>query len=359
MVKKVLFPVLVIIVSYLPVDEVYSQSALQTFSGLTSEAAIQYSQPAITAFSSGMNSGWFSGLPSSTNSFHMKLRIIGVGSSFSDQRTFSTVAKFNFTSEQIDDILSNSGLSPSIIQNYEEIRNELLAQLWEVNISGPTINGSRDDYLEVEFPGYTVTAEFQGGNTQEYEIEPQSVTVTEVTGLLNNMELLPTPAIQLDLSSVLGTGVSFRYFTGMQLENVGKINIYGAGISHNINYWFEETFPIDVGFGYYFQRFTVGDIFSNSTSQFGLYISKQFGMIVSFVPYVSLTSESSQTNIKYNYTFDTPVGPQDLNIEVDHAKDNLIAIIVGFSLNFPVLSFNVDYKISETQTGTVGIGFGF
>jgi hypothetical protein len=306
-----------------------------------------------------MSSGWFSGLPSATNSFHMKFRIIGVGSSFSDQRTFSTVSKFNFTTEQVDEILANSGLSPSAVQNYDEIRDELLAHLWEVKISGPTITGSRDDYLEVEFPGYTVTAEFHGGNTQQYEIEPQSVAVEEVTGLLNNQEFLPTPAVQLDLSSVFGTGISFRYFTGMQLEHVGKINIYGAGLSHNINYWFDEAFPIDVGFGYYFQRFTVGDIFSNSTSQFGLYISKQIGLIVSFVPYVSLTSESSQTNIKYNYTFDTPAGPQDLDIEVDHAQDNLIAIIVGFSLNFPVISFNVDYKISETQTGTVGIGFGF
>jgi len=350
MIKQVLFTVLMTILSFLPVGEVCSQSALQTFSGLASDAAIQYSQPAITAFGSGMNSGWFSGLPSSSNSFHAKLRIIGVGSTFNDQRTFSTITKFNFTSEQVDEILSNSGLTPSNTSNYDDIKNEILSELWEVRIYGPTITGSNSDYLKVDFPER---------NIQGYDIESQTITVTEVTGLLNNKEFLPTPAVQLDLSSVLGTGISFRYFNGVQLENIGKINIFGAGIVHNINYWFSEQFPIDVGFGYYFQKFKVGDIFSNSTSQFGIYVSKEIGAIVSFVPYISLTSESSQTNIKYNYTFDTPVGPQDLELSVDYDQDNTIAIIIGAALNFPVISLNVDYKISETQTGTVGIGIGF
>jgi hypothetical protein len=345
---------LITILSFLAIlnfnKTLYSQSALQTFSNLTSEAAVEYSQPAITAFGAGMNSGWFSGLPSSANSFHWKLRIIGVGSFFNDKRTFSTVTSFNFSSEQVDQILLNSGITPSNTPNYDEIKDEILAEQWEVTLSGPTIIGSNDEYLQVDFPG---------GNIQGYDIESQSVIVPEVTGLLNNKEFLPTPAVQLDFSSIFGTGVSFRYFNGIQLQNVGKINILGAGIVHNINYWFSEPFTVDVGIGYFFQRFKVGDIFNNSTSQFGIYVSKQFGAIVSFVPYMSLTSESSQTNINYKYTFDTPSGPQDLQISVDYDSDTTIALIIGAAINLPVISLNLDYKISETHAGTIGIGIGF
>ncbi|MBT8381574.1 MAG: hypothetical protein HKP17_08390 [Ignavibacteriaceae bacterium] len=336
----------------IPSIGIYSQSIEETLSYLSSDAATEYSQPAVTAFGSNMSSGWFTGLPpTSTVGFHARLRFVGVGSLFTDDvRRFSTTGQFQYTSQQANDILIASGLDPSFIPNYDEIRNELLNQVWDVRIEGPTITGSANEFVTVEFPGTTI---------QGVTINPYVVEMTDVKGFLNNSDMLPTPALQLDLSGFIGTGVSVRYFSGVNISNLGKMNVWGAGFVHNINYWFEDPIPIDIGFGYYFQRFDIGDSFKNTASQLGLYISKSIGTIVSIVPYMGLTYESSKSKLDYDYRFDTPTGPQEINLSIDYEGENLVGLTVGATIIFPVISLNFDYKVAQSQTGTIGIGFGF
>ena len=328
-----------------------AQSIHETLASLSQDAAIEYSEPVITAFGSGLNAGWFSGLPSASNGIHAKLRFVGVGTLFrNDVKRFSTTGNFRFTEGQVSEILSASGFTPHSSPNYNEIKNELLEQDWEVTINGPTINGDKEEHVQIFFPGGIV----QGENIQSY-----TVTLEEIGGFLDNQEFLPTPAMQLDLSSFLGTGVSFRYFKGIDIYDLGQINIWGGGLVHNINYWFEEEFPIDIGFGYYFQKFDVGDNFTNSASQFGIYLSKQFGSVISVVPYASLTYESSKTDINYTYEFDTPAGTQSIDVLLDYDKDSTVGVIIGTTINMAILSLNFDFKLAKTQTGTVALGFGF
>ena len=118
----------VILCLLLPSGSLFPQSIEETLSYLSSDAATEYSQPAITVFGSNMSSGWFTGLPpTSTVGFHARLRFVGVGSLFTDDvRRFSTTGQFQYTSQQADDILMASGLDPSIIPNYDAIKNELL-----------------------------------------------------------------------------------------------------------------------------------------------------------------------------------------------------------------------------------------
>ena len=72
-----------------------------------------------------MNSGWFTGLPSSSNGIHAKLRVVGIGSFFSNNfRTFNYQGDLRFTSQQVDEILNASGINQGIVPNYEEIKNE-------------------------------------------------------------------------------------------------------------------------------------------------------------------------------------------------------------------------------------------
>lgn len=335
-----------------PSSGLFPQSIEETLSYLSSDAATEYSQPAVTAFGSNMSSGWFTGLPpASTVGFHARLRFVGVGSLFTDDvRRFSTTGQFQYTSQQADDILIASGLNPSIIPNYHEIKNELLNQVWDVRIDGPTITGSANEVVTVEFPGTTI---------QGVAINPYIAELTDVKGFLNNSDMLTTPAIQLDLSGFIGIGVSVRYFSGVNIGNLGKINVWGAGFVHNINYWFEDPIPIDIGFGYYLQRFDVGDSFQNTASQLGLYVSKSIGSVVSIVPYLGLTYESSKSQLDYDYRFDTQAGPQIVNLSIDYKGENLVGLTIGTTIIFPVISLNFDYKIAQSQTGTIGVGFGF
>lgn len=336
----------------LPVNIAFSQSIEETLSYLSSDAATEYSQPAITAFGSNMSSGWFTGLPPASNvGFHARLRFVGVGSLFTDDvRRFSTTGQFQYTSQQADDILIASGLNPSIIPNYNEIKNELLDQIWEVKIDGPTITGSANEVVTVEFPGTTI---------QGVTVNPYVVELTDVRGFLNNSDMLSTPALQLDIHGFVGTGVSIRYFSGVNIGNLGKIDVWGAGFVHNINYWFEDPVPIDIGFGYYLQRFDIGNSFKNTASQLGIYISKSIGSIVSIVPYAGLTYETSKSNLDYDYRFDTPTGPQVVNLTIDYKGEDLVGLTVGTTIIFPVISLNFDFKVAQSQTGTIGIGIGF
>ena len=329
----------------------FSQSIEETLSNISSGAVLKYAEPVIDAFGSSMNSGWFTGLPSSSNGIHAKLRFVGVGSFFSNShRTFNYNGDLRFTSQQVDEILNASGINPNIVPNYEEIKNEVLSRDWGVNFSGPTITGNKNDHLIVEFPGAVIS----GQNINNYALE-----LEDVRGYLDNLELLPSPALQLDVGSVLGTGVSVRYFRGINLYDLGIVDVWGAGFTHNFNYWFEDPIPIDIGIGYYFQSFKVGDIFRNTASQYGIFVSKKIGSRLSIQPYFGLTYETSRSEINYIYHFDSPVGSQQLKLNINYTGDSSANLLIGSSINLSLFVINFDYKFGGTNTGTVGVGFGF
>lgn len=342
---------LIFILLLLVTSGAFPQSISETLSNLSSNAVLKYSEPVISAFGSSMNSGWFTGLPSTSNGVHAKLRFVGVGSFFTDEyRRFSYVGNLNLTSSQVDEILISSGYDPNILPNYESIKNEILSKQWEVRFEGPTIIGNLEEHLQVEFPG----TEIQGFNINSYTIE-----VTDVKGYLNNIDIMPSPALQFDLGSVIGTGVSVRYFRGINLQDLGIVNIWGGGIIHNLNYWFSDELPIEIGFGYYFQNFKVGDIFTNTASQYGLFLSKKIGGRISIEPYAGLTYETSRSQIDYRYEFDSPAGQQELQLHIDYDGDSTVNLAIGTSINLSIFLINFDYKFGGTNTGTVGVGFGF
>jgi hypothetical protein len=332
-------------------SKIYPQTIAETLSNLSSDAVLKYSEPVISAFGSSMNSGWFTGLPSSTNGIHAKLRFVGVGSFFTDDlRTFSHTGNLRLTSAQVDEILISSGYDPNTIPDYESIKTEILSRDWEVLFNGPTITGNYDEHLKVDFP----TAEVQGYTIDQYTLE-----LEDVRGYLDDIDVMPSPALQFDLGSLIGTGVSVRYFRGINLQDLGIVNIWGAGFTHNLNYWFADALPIEIGFGYYFQNFKVGDIFKNTASQFGLFMSKRIGGRISIEPYASLTYENSRSEINYNYEFDSPAGRQELQLNIDYSGDQTVNLAIGTSINLSIFLVNFDYKFGGTNTGTVGVGFGF
>jgi len=343
--------VIALILFFVTPVKIFPQSIGETLSNLSSDAVLKYSEPVISAFGSSMNSGWFTGLPSSSNGLHAKLRFVGVGSFFTDDlRTFSHTGNLRLTSAQVDEILYSSGYDPNTIPNYESIKNEILSRDWEVLFNGPTITGNYNEYLKVDFP----TAEIQGYTIDQYTLE-----LTDVRGYLNNIDVMPSPALQFDLGSFIGTGVSVRYFRGINLQDLGIVNIFGGGISHNLNYWFDDPLPLEIGFGYYFQSFKVGDIFTNTASQYGMFISKRIGGRISIEPYAGLSYETSRSEINYKYEFDSPAGRQELQLNIDYNGDQTVNLAIGTSINLSIFVLNFDYKFGGTNTGTVGVGFGF
>ncbi len=326
----------------------------QTLSNLSSDAVKAYVAPAVSSFGSNLNSGWVSKFPSATKfSLNFDLKIVAMGSFIaSSEKNFSTSGTFRFTEQQAEEILNNSGYYfPD--PRYVVAKNEILSRDWEVNISGPTIIGSENERVKVHFPG-----------DEDLGLENYELTIEEVKGLLDNWKIFPSAALQLTVGTFAGTNVAFRYLPDISKaagfnDELGKFTFWGFGIIHNPGVWLMNPLPIDIGVGYFYQKLEVGDVFESSNTQFGLYASKTFGFIFSVTPYAGLTFESSKTNVKYDYEYDTTAGPKTAKIDIELEGDNSAAFLLGVSFKLAAVNINADYKMAKTNTASVGVSFGF
>ena len=283
--------------------------------------------------------------------FNLDLKIVGMGSFFDDNdKTFSTTGAFRFTSSQADQLVSAIPISA----DRADIKNQILSKDFNVSINGPTIIGSANERVKVIFAGQSFTA-----NGRTYNVAAQTFTLNDVKGFLNNLQVMPSAAVQLGIGTFLGTNFMLRWLPDIQIKDLGKFSFWGIGALHNPAVWFDGEMPFDLAFGGFYQKLTVGTIFETKASQFGVYIGKTFGSIIAFSPYMGLTTESSTTTVNYDYEFDTPAGLSKSNINFELKGKNTVGFTVGASFKLAILNFNVDYKIANIKTLTAGLNFGF
>jgi len=328
-----------------------AQSLDETVNNLSQKAATAYLQPVVSAFGSNLNSGWFDEVPSaSILGFNFQIKFIGSASFFSDNsKTFSSTGSFRFTSQQADLILKNSGYSTSD-PAYQQLKNHLLSKDYQVEFTGPTIVGSNQEHLKINFNG-----DSYNGN----QIAASTIDVPEVKGILNNFSALPYAAVQLNVGTVFGTRASVRWLPAVSLGDAGKFSLFGFGLMNNPALLLNVPLPIDFAIGFFTQKLTLGNSITSKATQFGIFASKTFGMGVSVTPYVGFTSESSTTTVNYDYTFDTPAGPSTTHLNFDLTGENGTAITVGASFQLFVVHLAVDYKLAKTKTASASLFFGF
>ncbi len=328
-----------------------AQNLDETINNLSQTAASAYLQPVVSAFGSNLNSGWFDEVPSaSILGFEFQIKFIGSASFFSDNsKTFSTTGSFHFTSQQADAILTNSGYSTND-PAYSQLKQHLLSKDYQVEFSGPTIVGSNQEHLKIDF---------KGDNYNGKQIAAYTVDLNQVKGLLNNFSALPSAAVQVNVGTVWGTRASVRWLPSITLGDAGKFSLFGFGIMNNPGLLLNVPLPIDFAVGFFTQKLTLGNAITSKATQFGIFASKTFGIGVSVTPYVGFTKESSTTTVNYNYTFDGPTGPQTTNLNFDLTGDNSTAITIGASFRLFVLHLAVDYKLAKTKTATASLFFGF
>jgi len=324
-----------------------------TIKSLSSDAAKGYVGPIISSFGSNLNSGWVTKVPSASKlSFSLELKIVAMGTKIDDAlKTFSTVGSFNFTKSQAQDIAGQAAPNDFVAQS--QIEQELLSHAWTLGISGPTIMGSKDQNVVLDFQGQTITY-----NNVQYQIP--NYTLTDVSGFLDNLSLFPTATIQLGVGTFMGTNVEIRWFPKVNIKDLGDFTYWGFGFTHNPAVWFPGTeFPVDFAVGYHYQDLKVGTIFETKTSMIGIYASKTFGAIISFTPYVGITSESSTTTVNYDYTYDLNGITQTTNINFELKGANNMGLTVGAAFKLAILNLNIDYKFASVKTISAGLTFGF
>jgi hypothetical protein len=352
--KKVMTILSLFVFLFISNQNVKSQSLEEALSNLSSSAGSAYVAPVVSAFGSNLNAGWVSGAPAATKfDFTLNVKVVAVGSFFSDEdKTLQASGTFSFTESQIDRLIQNSttGLQPGSAE-YNHLKNFMLENNeWQVSFSGPTIVGSEDDHLQVTFPGQVV----EGTTFGEYNL-----AIDEVKGYVNNLPVLPSVAAQLNVGTLMGTQASFRWFPEMDIQDLGKFSFFGFGILHNPEVWFNDPLPVDIAAGFFTQTMKVGDIFESKATQYGVWISKSFGAIVSVAPFIGFTLETSNTDVAYDYHFTGPTGAaRTARVSFELEGKNSAGVTLGAAINLVVLDLTLDYKMSKTNTASVSLSFG-
>ncbi len=336
--------------------QIRAQSLSETVSNLSSTVGEAYVAPVVSAFGSNLNSGWISDIPEAKIlGFKLNLKVVGMGSLFSDDvKRFSATGDFYFNDTQAEQILANSGIDPSN-PDYDNLKQEIMGKKFNVKFSGPTIVGSKNEFLKVKFEG----GSFYNGR---YDLKPYEIAIEEVKGFLDELPAFPTAAVQLNVGTILGTNFSLRYLPSIDIKDMGKFTFWGLGAIHNLNVFFSNPLPLDLSIAAFYQQLKVGDIFETKATQYGIFASKKFGMLVSITPFAGLTLESSKTTVNYDYQSNetvngVPVPPTRVSFDLE--GDNSSALTVGFNLSLIVFDIVADYKMAKTNTATLGLVIGF
>ena len=269
------------------------ESLLERYTG---QNAAGFIEPLVTSFGANINSGWYYEAAIPQEGFHFNVRVNAVATLFKDdQRTFLATTEGVFQPVQ--------------------------------TVETSTIIGSPQGARVEGENGTSFT--FPGG----YDINSFALAVPTIT-----------------VGSIRGTEASLRYFSTTATEDIGKIELFGYGIRHNISQYLPLS-PVDIAAGFGYTRLDVGDIVSASGYILQANVGKKFA--VAHV-YGGLAYESSQAEI--NYTFSLNGQNQQINIDVD--GKNKFRFTVGAGLNLFFLHLNIDYNIGNVNVVNGGVSFG-
>lgn len=332
-----------------------AQDNLQkTLSDLSSDAAKSYVAPVVSGFGANLNSGWVHRIvPANKLSLDIEFTFVGMGTFFNDHnKSFSSNGSFRFNTDQAMSMTTN--ISNQNARN--DIVNQIINQDFTVGISGPTIVGSKDQNVQIAFPGKTFTY-----NSQTYTVPAQNVELTGVNGLLKSLSVLPFAAAQFSIGTLYGTAAEIRFLPSIQLNSdLGSISYFGFGIQHNPAVWLNEPLPVDFSVGIYTSTMKVGSIFKSTATSFGLFAGKTFGTNhLGVSPFAGVTFETSNITVNYTHTVDTQAGPEDVNVSFDMKGDNNMRFTLGASFMLAIVNLNIDYSFAKYNTASAGLGFSF
>jgi len=206
---------------------------------------------------------------------------------------------------------------------------------------------------------FNVTVSGQNG-TVPVTLPSTSVPIP-VTGLLDNVTVVPLAAPQLSIGTFVGTQFTFRYLPSVKINSdIGEFKYFGFGIQHNPGIWFPTPLPVDISASFFTQTLDVGTIFSTKATAFGLNVSKRFGPgAVNITPYAGFMFESSKMTFTYDYNAPVPgtttTTAQHISFELD--GQNSSRLVLGLSLKLLFLNINADYNVSTYNSFTGGLMF--
>jgi hypothetical protein len=166
-----------------------------------------------------------------------------------------------------------------------------------------------------------------------------------------NRSAIPSAYPQVT-ASLLGTEVLLRFLPKTKFSDEHEFNLLGLGLRHSISSYMPMS-PVDVAFQVLYNRFEISNLMESTNLAFNIHASKSCAVLT---PYIGLQYETSTLDL--NYTYRPPIGnPQEISVSLD--ADNSFRGIVGASLNFVFIVFNIDVGFSSQTVLTSGLTFAF
>jgi hypothetical protein len=346
-----------------------AQTFEETLHNLSLDAAKAYVNPIVSGFGADLNGGWFHRAPKATMfSFDLEVGVVAMGTYFKDEnKTFSSSGNFSFSQSEAMAIaatgLSGAGI-PSIYQAsvQSSIASQIASQAWSLGVSGPTVVGSKTDFVKIHFEGKTFTGTVPGYGNFSVDVPGQDVT-TPASGFLGDLKMLPLAAPQLSIGTIAGTQFTFRYLPSQDVKNLGKATYFGWGLQHNPALWLGgvDALPVDLSLSFFTQKIKFGDLFQSKATAFGVNVSKRLGWgFLNLTPYAGFMLESSTMSFAYDATFPDPtqngaLTMQHISFDVDGA--NKSRLVLGLSVKLLFINVNADYNIGKYNSFTGGVMF--
>lgn len=188
----------------------------------------------------------------------------------------------------------------------------------------------------------------------------------------DDVPAIPVPLPQLGVGSIAGTDVQLRYFPTSEIAGYGQIGLFGLAARHDLDQWIPAPLPLNIAVQGAYNQFSLSSQdptsgaastgFQEVLDASGWAFNLQASRGVPIIPlqfYGGLQYETF--NVDYSYVFDVSQSAGDADVdpvEVNLSQDavNSVRGIVGFTLTFAIVRFNVDYAISENNVVTTGIG---
>lgn len=176
----------------------------------------------------------------------------------------------------------------------------------------------------------------------------------EIPGGLN---IPTTPLIlpQVSIGLPFGFEVMGRFFPTAKIGDVGKINLLGFGLRHDIDQYI-PLLPLDVAVHFFTQKLTYEDgtgtkLLEASGTAYGVEVSKHLLLLT---VYAGFQLESSSITVG-PYTFSGGGAP----IEFTHEGNTSSRLLIGGRISLLILNIHADYNMGTTKAFTLGVGVSF
>ena len=193
-----------------------------------------------------------------------------------------------------------------------------------------------------------------------------------------NIEIkaVPIPTLNVGLGLIKGTEINIRYIPTYEYNigfvGKGSVELYGAGIKHNILQWLplDKFLPFDLSIQSAFSKFNTSfEVESQSVRQgvdldirastVNLIFSKKFAMITAYGS-VGQNFVSSTLNANTNFSLgSTSTLNFDFPLEINMPKTSEMQASAGVRLQFAIFTLYANQTFSSYPSTSAGIGISF